>query len=184
MSACNKNGAPSLGSPILHWPSSAARHSTIAGAIRVFFLCVFFFFTPAVLLSPAPPLLFIPLHRHLAERRRFLPLHSRALSFHARLPLPLSDHWLPWERVRPLSAVRRSDSTSSSPRRLGLSTPLPCRVFLPPLFYRLPSAAENQRLLSRHAYSQPSVWFLKLHIRAGFEARRMLDLLKTNFLHY
>lgn len=37
MSACNKNGAPSLGSPILHWPSSAARHSTIAGAIRVFF---------------------------------------------------------------------------------------------------------------------------------------------------
>lgn len=43
MSSCNKNRAPSLGSPILHWPSSAARHSTITGAIRVFFFLVFFF---------------------------------------------------------------------------------------------------------------------------------------------
>lgn len=42
----------------------------------LFYLLFFYFFTPAVLLSPPPPL-FIPRHRHLAERRRFLPLHSR-----------------------------------------------------------------------------------------------------------
>lgn len=84
------------------------------------------------------------------------PVSCPALSFHARLPVPLLDHWLPWEPVWPIFAVRHSDSTSWSPRRLGPSSLL-CRVFLPPpLLHQVPSPVENQGLLSHPADSQPS----------------------------
>lgn len=123
--------------PSLHWPSSAARHSAIPAPSQVRSFIS--------LLQPCSSahrrrrrrFLLVGTDTYLAERRRFPPLHSRrsrALSFHARLPLPPSDHWLPWERVRSLSAVRRSDSTSSSPRRPGpLHSSPPLRLSSSPL---------------------------------------------------
>lgn len=90
MSACNKNGAPSLGSPILHWPSSAARHSTIAGAIRVFL--GFFFYT-----SRAPQ-----------------PSAAAAAAFYSSAPTPGRAAPLPSSPFSPLSRPLFSRSPPSA----------------------------------------------------------------------